>query len=143
MGVQTAGGDVVRVVAVALVHVRRSDGLVLARVGEYHHDKGSITGKCQLPGSKLRQSEAPSDAVNRICREELTPFSEGVVLEQWDRNHTDEVSARFRVHTKYMRTTAYCRIDDSFSVPVMDSAFLVQENAPMSQLISECNPTYR
>lgn len=114
---ESSGHAVERLVAVAVLCLKRDDGRVLVQLGKW--EEGSVVPKCTLPGSKLHDCELPVDAVQRVLQEELWPFAHGVRKGRVEQVVESRESARYRLKTRYVRTIQYATLSRDFVEPLL------------------------
>jgi len=100
-----AGDSLERVVGVAALRIQDDEDRVLAQVGIYDPENGTIQATCRLPGTKLQEHETPAEALKyRVLGDELASLSEKVVVTRFVKEVEKVVSEQYRVPTKYLRT---------------------------------------
>jgi len=72
-------GQVVPVIAKAILHLRRNDGFIFVQVSTYTEEEGLIV-KCQLPEGSILPHEWPREAMTRIVHEQMPPIAKGVQI---------------------------------------------------------------
>merc|ERR1711920_1186043 len=76
--------------------------MVLVQLGEWSGD--SVQVACALPGTKLREGEIASEALQRLLRGIFAPIADAIELRGAELEETWKESKRKRLTTKYVRT---------------------------------------
>eukprot|EP00929_Paragymnodinium_shiwhaense_P118868 TRINITY_DN90769_c0_g1_i1.p1 TRINITY_DN90769_c0_g1~~TRINITY_DN90769_c0_g1_i1.p1 ORF type:complete len:1361 (-),score=356.81 TRINITY_DN90769_c0_g1_i1:263-4345(-) len=108
-----ASGRVRRTVSVVVICLQREDGRILAQMGKMSFRDGSLSqARCQLPGTKAKSSEFPSDAFQRFANEALGPLMSDVCVENQEVERDEQASASYNgLRTSYNRTKFHARLD--------------------------------
>merc|ERR1712136_270171 len=99
--IENAEGAAERVVPITAMRLERDNGDVLVVMAKQQEGCEILT-EGKLPGTKQNAGEEPVQAVRRILREQLQPFS-GAKIYKSDREDVVETSHKFRIRTKYIR----------------------------------------
>merc|ERR1719188_1107345 len=68
-------GEVERCVSVAALHITRTDGLILVKLGTWDSTiSETAKGDCRLPGTKQLTAEQPNVALQRMLETTLAPI---------------------------------------------------------------------
>mmetsp|Transcript_51887 Transcript_51887/g.123488 ORF Transcript_51887/g.123488 Transcript_51887/m.123488 type:complete len:504 (+) Transcript_51887:1-1512(+) len=118
-----------RVVGVSALQLEDDEDRVLAQVGVWDAELGTIQAKCCLPGTKLQEMETPAEALkNRVIGEELASLNECIIVTRATKEVERVVSEQYRVPTKYLRTKYEARwIAGSFDLKETGVVFWEEE----------------
>lgn len=114
--VENEEGAAERVVAVTCMRIMRQTGEVLAVLAKRPRDSsGDFEPEGQLPGVKQDPGELPSQAGQRLFREQLRPFARAVNVHNLKREDMHEHSTRYRIKTKYIRVIYFASLDEEMT----------------------------
>jgi ADP-ribose pyrophosphatase YjhB (NUDIX family) len=94
--------NVLRMVSVVALRLRREDGRILVQVGRVN-EAGEATAKVALPGEKVGHGELPVDALHRLLEEQLGTITQGITIGNEEVHEESKDSEKFSILTKYCR----------------------------------------
>lgn len=110
-------GDLERVVSLVAFNIKRWDGKVFAQLGKV--ENGTLSGSCQLPGSKQRSGEVCADAVYRILKTKLSLLGlDDIELINLQQKVEIKESGKFKVRTKYTKTECQVMLTRPVQAPI-------------------------
>eukprot|EP00434_Breviolum_minutum_P012257 symbB.v1.2.010805.t1/scaffold712.1/size170421/4 len=133
----TMSGEVERLAAVAAIELRRPNGTVLMQLGSWDSTKG-LQVACKLPGTKQEVGESAFDALLRLLKKDLLPFSNIIDLSEatafneveWSR------SEKYSLRTKYLRTIFQVQVNEEIDEAQLRVMRLQLEGRPKKRRAS-------
>lgn len=116
-----------RTVSTAALRLTRSDGRILVQLAQWV--SGSWQWNVKLPSTKIREGEAPSDAIKRVLQEELAPFASGAAIGAPEVSINWKPSAKYTVSTKYIVNVFAATLRDAFVPPDILKPEMLEEAA--------------
>jgi len=123
----TGPGEVLRVVTVIVLQLKRPDGQILVQFGKWHKNEPMVTPTCIMPGSKLQQGEMPSDALQRVITSQMPAFQGHVEVNRVETVSEWKYSDTFGVKTKYVRHIFFSELQDSFDLKSLEEILHVPD----------------
>lgn len=111
----SAKGAVTRVVQLVVLDLKLKNGTTLVSMGR-RKPNGGIVDKCMLPGHKFMEGSSPLDAVNKLLKNELRPFSAGIILKPGHKTTSKTAwSSRYKCNTQYYTALFSATMDPNFN----------------------------
>lgn len=113
MVIETLEGDIQRLVAVTAVRIERSDKRILVCLAA--RSERGFSACVKLPGVKQVTTEHPTQALERLKRDFFSDFCLDFEMsfQGFERADYTQVSRRYRVPTRYLRTVFAAMVEGS------------------------------
>lgn len=117
--VESPDGSARRVVGFTGIRLQREDGSLLTILAKKRLNKSEWEPDGQLPGVKQDPGELPHQALRRLLRERLGPFSEEIRVLCAKREDRHEESVRYGIKTQYIRVVYGATLQRGDASPVL------------------------